>query len=102
MYNYNPLEGVPPESRNKVVGGEVLVWAEQVDGINLDSLAWPRAAATAEVLWSGPNNTLGQIRRQPDVAMRLSDLRERLVAMGIAAVPIQMPFCTMEKDQCNM
>jgi hexosaminidase len=102
MYSYDPLEGVPAASRDKVLGGEVHLWAEQVDGISLDSVVWPRAAAAAEVLWSGPNNTPGKIRPQPDVAMRLSDLRERLVAMGIAAVPIQMPFCTMENHQCDV
>jgi hexosaminidase len=100
MYSYDPLEGVPAASRNMVLGGEVHAWAEQIDGVGLDSVVWPRAAAAAEVLWSGPNT--GKVRPEPEVAMRMSDLRERLVAMGVAAVPIQMPFCTMGKDQCNI
>jgi hexosaminidase len=102
MYSYDPLEGVPAASHGRVLGGEVHAWAEQIDGVSLDGVVWPRAAAAAEVLWSGPNNVPGKKRAEPEVAMRLSDLRERLVAMGVAAVPIQMPFCTMEKDQCNI
>lgn len=101
MYSYDPLAGVPAASHDKVLGGEVHAWAEQIDSVNLDSVVWPRAAAAAEVLWSGPRDAAGRNRSQPEVAMRLSDLRERLVAKGVAAVPIQMPFCTMEKDQCN-
>jgi hexosaminidase len=102
MYSYDPLEGVPAASQHKVLGGEVHVWSEAIDGVNLDSVVWPRAAAAAEVLWSGPNNVPGKKRSESDLAMRLSDLRERLVANGVAAVPIQMPFCTMEKHQCDV
>ena len=68
MYSYDPLEGVPAASHHKVLGGEVHVWSEAIDGVNLDSVVWPRAAAAAEVLWSGPNNTAGKVRPQPEVA----------------------------------
>ena len=90
------------DKRNLVIGGEVHIWAEQTDSVSLDRMVWPRAAAAAEVLWSGSKDAQGQNRSQVDAAPRLSDLRERLVAKGVAAEPIQMPFCLMEKDQCSL
>jgi hexosaminidase len=85
-----------------VIGGEAHIWAEQTDPVNLDRMVWPRAAAAAEVLWSGAKDAQGENRSQVDAAPRLSDLRERLVAKGVAAEPIQMPFCLMGADQCNL
>jgi hexosaminidase len=90
------------DKRSLVIGGEVHIWAEQTDAVSLDRMVWPRAAAAAEVLWSGSKDAQGFNRSQVDAAPRLSDLRERLVAKGVAAEPIQMPFCLMEKDQCNL
>jgi hexosaminidase len=97
VYSYDPYTGVPDDKKSLVLGGEVHAWAEQIDPVNLDRQVWPRAAAAAEVLWSGAN-----ARPQADAAIRLSDMRERLVAKGVMAEPIQMPFCTMEKGQCNL
>ncbi|KAJ8606813.1 hypothetical protein MRB53_040680 [Persea americana] len=44
VYSYDPLSGVPENSTSLVVGGEVHLWAEQIDGTNFDRQAWPRAA----------------------------------------------------------
>jgi hexosaminidase len=102
MYSYDPHAGVPVEQQALVLGGEAHIWAEQTDGVNLDGMVWPRAAAAAEILWSGAKDNLGQNRSQIEAAPRLSDLRERLVGMGIQAEPIQMPFCLMEAGQCSL
>lgn len=50
MYTYDPLAGVPANATQLVLGGEVHIWSEQVDGVNLDDMVWPRARAAAEVL----------------------------------------------------
>ncbi|KAF9241103.1 N-acetylhexosaminidase [Melanogaster broomeanus] len=40
-----------------ILGGQHLLWSEQSSPQNLDPITWPRAAAAAEVFWSGPTGT---------------------------------------------
>ncbi|KAI5210055.1 putative cytochrome 52A4 [Aureobasidium subglaciale] len=96
MYAYDPLEGVPANLTHLVLGGEVHIWSEQTDPVNVDRQVWPRACAAAEVLWSGAKDDQGQNRSQITASPRLSEMRERLVAKGIGAEPIQMPFSDEE------
>lgn len=77
-----------------VLGGELGVWTETIDGVTLDSIIWPRASAAGEVLWSGRQDETGQNRSQYDAAPRLAEFRERMVARGVGASPVQMIFCT--------
>lgn len=107
IYSKDPYEGVPEHLKHLVVGGEAHMWGEQMDAMNLDQMVWPRAAAVAEVLWSGAKDGEGQNRSQIEASPRLSDLRERLVAKGVRAEPVRMPFCEMESDggrspQCQL
>jgi len=102
MYSYDPLAGVPANETHLVIGGETHIWSEQTDSVNLDRMVWPRACAAAEVLWSGAKDASGQNRSQIDASPRLSEMRERLVARGVMAEPIQMPFCTMNGTQCAL
>lgn len=102
MYAYDPLEGVPKSDQHLVVGGEVHAWAEQTDPVNIDKMVWPRACAAAEVLWSGAKDSEGRNRSQTEASPRLSDMRERLVASGVLAEPIQMPFCIQNGTQCAL
>ncbi|KAI9824854.1 MAG: N-acetyl-glucosamine-6-phosphate deacetylase [Thelocarpon impressellum] len=94
MYSYDPLFNIPAESTHLVLGGEVHMWNEQTDRVSLDHMVWPRAAAAAEVLWSGRKDTAGTNRSLLTAAPRLNEWRERLVARGVAAAPIQMIYCT--------
>ncbi|EON63851.1 hypothetical protein W97_03079 [Coniosporium apollinis CBS 100218] len=102
MYSYDPLHGIPANSSHLVLGGECHIWAEQTDPINFDDMVWPRACAAAEVLWSGAKDENGQNRSQIEASPRLSEMRERLVARGVRAEPIQMPFCIMNGTQCSL
>lgn len=95
VYSHDPAAGVNGTAADLVLGGEVALWSESIDSQNLDSLAWPRAAAAGEVLWSGRTDASGQNRSQLDAAPRLNSFRQRLVARGIGASPIQMEWCTM-------
>ncbi|KAJ4375848.1 Glucosamine-6-phosphate isomerase (Glucosamine-6-phosphate deaminase) (GNPDA) (GlcN6P deaminase) [Neocucurbitaria cava] len=107
IYSYDPLSGVPSSLHHLVLGGEAHLWAEQTDPVNIDRMIWPRAAAVAEVLWSGAKDAAGANRSQIEASSRLSEMRERLVPLGVGAEPIQMPFCLMEsegglKPQCQL
>jgi len=40
IYSFDAFASLEPSQHDKVVGGEALVWSEQVDSANLDSIAW--------------------------------------------------------------
>jgi len=98
MYLYNPLVNVSDDLHHQVIGGECLMWSEQTDSVDLDTKLWPRAAAAAEVLWSG-------VRKESmieDASRRLGEWRERVVLdYGIRASPVAMTWCLMEGG-CNL
>ncbi len=86
--------------RNKFVGGEHAVWTETIDPTNLEGKVWPRAAAGAEVWWTG-EEVAGKKRDKVEALPRMMDLRYRLVQMGVAAEPLQPLWCATRPGQCN-
>ncbi|KUJ23955.1 putative cytochrome 52A4 [Mollisia scopiformis] len=94
VYSYDPLGGVPANQTHLVQGGEVHIWSEQTDPVNLDDMVWPRASAAGEVLWSGRQDASGQNRSQIEASPRLAEMRERMVNTGVRVGPVQMIFCT--------
>lgn len=101
MYSYDPLHQIAPADEHLVLGGEVHMWSEQTDPVNLDEMVWPRAAAAAEVLWSGRRDAAGTNRSLIAAAPRLAEWRERLVNRGVLAGPVQMIWCTQnDPDAC--
>ncbi|KAL9016484.1 MAG: hypothetical protein Q9185_006177 [Variospora sp. 1 TL-2023] len=95
IYSYDPLASVAPNATHLVLGAEVHMWSELTDPTNFDSVVWPRAAAAAEVLWSGAKDSLGRNRSLVDAGGRLGEWRERLVARGVGAGVVQMVFCRL-------
>ncbi|KAF8853365.1 putative cytochrome 52A4 [Acephala macrosclerotiorum] len=93
VYSYDPLGGVPANQTYLVQGGEVHIWSEQTDPVNLDDMVWPRASAAGEVLWSGRQDASGQNRSQITASPRLAEMRERMVNTGVKVGPVQMIFC---------
>jgi len=99
----DPLAGVPSDLAHLVLGGEVHIWSEQTDPVNLDDMVWPRASAAGEVLWSGRTDASGQNRTQLDASPRLAEMRERMVNRGIKCGPVQMVFCTQSNaTDCSL
>lgn len=83
--NFNGTE----TEKDQVIGGEVCMWGEYVDGTNLLSRLWPRASAVAERLWSP-----AEITSDTDSAsFRLDEHRCRMLKRGIPAQPILNGFC---------
>ena len=89
-YSYDPLANIPADKHHLVIGGEAHMWSEQTDPINLDRSVWPRASAVAEILWSGGRDENGNNRSQIEASPRLNEMRERLVARGVGAEPVQV------------
>ncbi|CBQ68118.1 related to exochitinase [Sporisorium reilianum SRZ2] len=86
--------------RERFVGGESAVWSEQIDPVNLDAKVWPRAAAGAEVWWTG--EMVGGAKRDKVEALpRMLDLRWRLVRLGVGAEPLQPQWCATRPGECN-
>lgn len=79
-----------------MIGGEAHMWSEQTDPTNVDQMVWPRAAAVAEVLWSGSKDEEGRKRSDGEAGPRIMEMRERLVQRGVRADAIGMAFCMME------
>ena len=97
IYVYDPLANITSDLQPLIEGGEVHMWTEQTDPVDLDQKVWPRAAAAAEVLWSGPRNA----SMIEDASKRLGEWRERIVERGVGAGVVQMDWCLMEGN-CNL
>jgi hexosaminidase len=98
IYVYDPYVNITSDVQHLIEGGEVHMWSEQTDPVNLDTRVWPRAAAAAEVMWSGPRNA----NMIEDASRRLGSWRERVVLdHSVQAGPVQMTWCLMEGG-CNL
>lgn len=78
------------------------MWSETVDNASLDSLVWPRAAAAAEIFWSGRTGADGKNRSDIEVRPRLSEQRERMLVRGVKGSPITQLWCDQSApDACR-
>lgn len=77
--------------------GQVAAWSEQIDETNLEQIFWPRAAAAAEVFWTGQ----AKERDANEALPRLHDLRERMRRRGVKAVPLQPFWCALRPGECD-
>ncbi|BGO94733.1 Glucosamine-6-phosphate isomerase (Glucosamine-6-phosphate deaminase) (GNPDA) (GlcN6P deaminase) [Rhodotorula toruloides] len=109
-YSFDPLFNLTREQHELVLGGEALLWSEQAGPETLDSIAWrvwlvlprsPRAAAAAEVFWTGGSVTEGE-RSVGEALPRLHDWRYRAVQRGVKAIPLQPHWCALRPGQCDV
>lgn len=113
--SFSPVSWGPPQGvASLVIGGEACVWGELIDANNLLPVAWPRAAAVAERLWSsvdeGPDASSSSASSSSSSSPSFSsplgvddDTRERmrvhrcrLVARGVPAAPVATSSCPFE------
>lgn len=85
-YRYDPLEGVKPEFRKNVLGGQCCNWAERTtNDAELEWKMWPRALAIAEVLWTYPDP--GK-RDFAEFSARAKEHRVRLMLDKVNCAPL--------------
>ena len=76
-----------PDQQKLILGGEVAMWAEQLDRRSIDSRIWPRTAAIAERFWSPQSLTDvdDMYRRLEPVSLELETLGlHHVSAEGVA------------------
>lgn len=79
-----------------VLVGQHLLWTEQSSPANMDSITWPRAAAGAEVFWTGPGGNVSA------ALPRLHDVAYRMVQRGVNAIPLQPLWCALRPGVCDL
>ncbi|KIR82856.1 hexosaminidase [Cryptococcus gattii E566] len=99
MYSFDPFKDVKDEERHLILGGQTSLWTEQTDEMNLEPTLWPRAAALAEVFWSGPGPD-GRPRSANKALSRMHDIRYRMVERGVRAAPLQPHWCALRPGAC--
>jgi hexosaminidase len=62
-----------PEQQKLILGGEVCMWAEQLNERTVDSRIWPRTAVMAERFWSpqADRDVVSMYRRLPKISVEL-------------------------------
>jgi hexosaminidase len=62
-----------PEQQKLILGGEVCMWAEQLNERTIDSRIWPRTAVMAERFWSpqADRDVASMYRRLPKMSIEL-------------------------------
>jgi len=95
-YTFNPLANLSTAQAKLVLGGQQLLWTEQSGPQNLDSIVWPRAAASAEVFWTGPG---GDVRT---ALPRLHELGYRFRRRGVHAISLQPEWCALRPFACDL
>ncbi|KAL7265837.1 Glucosamine-6-phosphate isomerase (Glucosamine-6-phosphate deaminase) (GNPDA) (GlcN6P deaminase), partial [Rhizina undulata] len=61
-----------------------------------------RSGPAAEVLWSGRTDVNGVNRTFADASPRLAEYRERIMARGVGASPIQQLWCHQDVGGCAL
>ncbi|KZT74571.1 glycoside hydrolase family 20 protein [Daedalea quercina L-15889] len=94
-YTFDPLANLTSDQYSLIMGGQQLLWTEQSGPDNLDPIIWPRAAASAEVFWSGAGgNGTAALPRLHDVSFRMQQ-------RGVRTIPLQPLWCALRPYECD-
>jgi hexosaminidase len=85
MYLADPIPAdttLTPEQQKLILGGEVCMWAEQLNPETVDSRVWPRTLAVAERFWSpqGDRDVSDMYQRLRVNSLRMEDLGLRHIS----------------------
>ena len=95
-YTFDPTANLSTAEAALVLGGQQLLWTEQSGPENLDPIVWPRAAASAEVFWSGGG---GDVRT---ALPRLHEVGYRFRRRGVRAISLQPEWCALRPFACDL
>ncbi|KAI9218656.1 glycoside hydrolase superfamily [Blastocladiella britannica] len=95
-------------ANDAVLGAEVSLWSELIDGANLFTTSFPRTLGFAERVWSNTNVTTGgdpgtSGDTLDEVYDRIDYARTRLLTMrGINSQALQPTWCRGRTGECRM
>jgi hexosaminidase len=101
IYDYDFTDNLTSIEAQHIIGAETPLWSEQVDDTVVSMKMWPRAAALAELVWSGNRNSTGQ-KRTTEMTQRIFNFREYLVANGVQATPLVPKYCLQHPHACDL
>jgi len=86
-YKFDPYEDVKPEARANVIGGQCCNWTlYTLTYRDLEWKMWPRAFATAEILWTNPEP---KKRDFAEFSARAAEHRRRLIREHVNCAPLK-------------
>ena len=86
-YKFDPYEDVKPEARANVIGGQCCNWTKYTfTPRDLEWKMWPRALATAEILWTNPDP---KKRDFAEFSARAAEHRRRLIREHVNCAPLK-------------
>lgn len=85
MYLADPIPAdttLTPEQQKLILGGEICMWAEQLNAETVDSRVWPRTMAVAERFWSpqGDRDVSNMYQRLRVNSLKLEELGLRHIS----------------------
>lgn len=101
-YTFDPVANLSAAEAKLVLGGQQLLWTEQSGPENLDPIVWPRAAASAEVFWTGPVGNSNGDRDVRTALPRLHELAYRFRRRGVRAISLQPEWCALRPFKCDL
>lgn len=101
IYNYDFTKNLTDEQKALVQGAIAPLWSEQVDDVVLSQKLWPRAAALAELVWSGNRDADGK-KRTTELTQRILNFREYLLKNGVQASPLMPKYCLQHPHECDL
>ncbi|CAO2656271.1 Nn.00g050740.m01.CDS01 [Neocucurbitaria sp. VM-36] len=101
IYDYDFTFNLTDAQKDLVQGAIAPLWSEQVDDVVISQKMWPRAAALAELVWSGNRDANGN-KRTTELTQRILNFREYLVANGVGASPLMPKYCLQHPHECDL
>jgi hexosaminidase len=102
IYDYDFTTNLTEAEAKHVIGAITPLWSEQVDDTVISGKMWPRAAALAELVWSGNKDPKTGLKRTTQLTQRILNFREYLVANGVQAAPLMPRYCAQHPHSCDL